>query len=86
MMKHLTLLSAFIILAVPAFAETPESRGEIGANAPAGKIYTNKKSAGKPRQMEIYFPPNHTPTKAKVPGMILFHAGSWGGGSLAQAK
>jgi acetyl esterase/lipase len=36
--------------------------------------------------MEIYFPPNHDPAKAKVPGVILFHGGAWGGGSLSQFR
>jgi len=36
--------------------------------------------------MEIYFPPGHDPAKAKVPGMILFHGGSWTGGSLGQFR
>eukprot|EP01031_Cornospumella_fuschlensis_P018686 gene18686-22884_t len=36
--------------------------------------------------MEIYFPPNHDAAKAKVPGMILFHGGGWGGGTLAQFR
>jgi len=49
----------------------------IAADAPAGKPYIYKESAEKPRQMEIYFPPNHDPAKAKVPGMILFHGGGW---------
>lgn len=83
-MKLLVLLSALLILAVPSFAQTPPRRAEIGADAPAGKSFTYKHSAGKPRQMEIYFPPGHDPAKAKVPGMILFHGGSWSGGTLAQ--
>lgn len=58
----------------------------LGADAPAGKPYVYKTSAGKPRQMEIYFPPNHDSAKSKVPGMILFHGGAWGGGSLAQFR
>jgi hypothetical protein len=41
-----------------------------------------KQSAGLPRQMEIYFPPNHDPATAKVPGVILFHGGGWSGGNL----
>ncbi len=36
--------------------------------------------------MEIYFPPNHDPAKAKVPGMILFHGGAWLGGSLDEFR
>jgi dienelactone hydrolase len=53
---------------------------------PAGKPYTYKTSAGKERQMEIYFPPNHDPAKSKVPGVILFHGGGWGGGTLDQFR
>jgi acetyl esterase/lipase len=63
-----------------------KSQGGIGDDAPAGKLYTYKESAGKPRKMEIYFPPNHNPSTSKVPGMILFHGGSWSGGSLAQFR
>jgi acetyl esterase len=74
-------------LAFPCAAEeSAKKRGGIGADAPAGKPYIYKESAGKPRQMEIYFPPNHDPAKAKVPGMILFHGGSWTGGSLGQFR
>jgi acetyl esterase len=58
----------------------------LGADAPAGKPYIYKTSAGKPRQMEIYFPPNHDPAQTKVPGLILFHGGGWGGGSLRQFR
>lgn len=53
---------------------------------PPGKVYLYKHSAGKPRQMEIYFPPGHDPAKAKVPGLILFHGGGWSGGSLSQFR
>lgn len=53
---------------------------------PAGKPYTYKTSAGVERKMEIYFPPNHDPAKARVPGLILFHGGGWQGGSLAQFR
>ena len=61
---------------------------EVSAKAKdvPGKPYTYKTSAGKEQQMEIYFPPNHDPTKAKVPGMILFHGGGWTGGTLDQFR
>jgi dienelactone hydrolase len=36
--------------------------------------------------MEIYFPPGHDPKTASVPGVILFHGGSWIGGSLDQFR
>jgi dienelactone hydrolase len=62
------------------------AQAPVKAKDPAGKPYTYKTSAGKERSMEIYFPPNHDPTKAKVPGMILFHGGAWGGGTLAQFR
>ncbi|MFN0077304.1 MAG: alpha/beta hydrolase [Prosthecobacter sp.] len=74
-------------LALPCTAQDSAKRSRgIGADAPAGKPYIYKESAGKPRQMEIYFPPNHDPAKAKVPGMILFHGGGWEGGSLVQFR
>jgi hypothetical protein len=34
-----------------------------------------RRAAGKPRQMEIFFPLNHDPSQAKVPGVILSHGG-----------
>lgn len=52
----------------------------------SGKSYTYKQSGGKPREMEIYFPPNHDPAKSKVPGLILFHGGGWSGGTLDQFR
>jgi acetyl esterase/lipase len=92
----LTLLLT-AVTAVTAFAHSanaaekpskskPKPKARIGAEAPAGKPYIYKQSAGKPRQMEIYFPPNHDPAKAKVPGIILFHGGSWTGGNLGQFR
>lgn len=56
------------------------------ADKPEGKAYVYKHSAGQPRKMEVYFPPNHDPAKAKVPGMILFHGGAWLGGSLDEFR
>ena len=53
---------------------------------PPGKTYVYKNSAGKPREMEIYFPPDHDPAKAKVPGIIMFHGGGWSGGNLSQFR
>jgi hypothetical protein len=60
------LLCAFC--GVSLAAEKPAKQGTS-----ASKSYAYKTSAGKERKMEIFFPPNHTPSKAKVPGMILFH-------------
>ena len=56
------------------------------AKTPPGQSYTYKQSAGKPREMVIYFPPNHHPAKSKVPGLILFHGGGWTGGTLGQFR
>ena len=55
-------------------------------DGPTGKPYIYKTSAGKERQMEIFFPEGHDPAKSKVPGMILFHGGGWSGGTLAQFR
>ncbi len=87
-MKHLILSLCLLApsLVIHAAGKPAKPRAEIGSTAPAGKSYVYKTSAGKPRQMEIYFPPNHDPAKARVPGMILFHGGAWGGGSLGQFR
>jgi acetyl esterase len=81
------LLFALLLLSIPSLAQnTAKKKSGLGADAPPGKPYIYKESAGKPRQMEIYFPPGHDAAKAKVPGMILFHGGAWGGGSLGQFR
>ena len=67
-------------------AHADERGGLIGSDAPAGKRYVYKHSAGSPREMEIFFPPNHDPAKSRAPGLILFHGGNWVGGSLAQFR
>ena len=68
----LMLAAASMLHAAPQGAT--KSKGGLGDDPPAGKAYTYKKSAGKPRQMEIYFPPNHDPSRTKVPGVILLGA------------
>ncbi len=81
------LLFALLLLSIPSLAQNAaKKKSGLGADAPPGKPFIYKESAGKPRQMEIYFPPGHDPAKAKVPGMILFHGGAWGGGSLGQFR
>lgn len=97
-MKHTLTVLAAIILAPcttsraedkPAAAQPAKAADNKKAESndpPPGKPYVYKQSAGKPRQMEIYFPPNHDPAKAKVPGLILFHGGGWSGGTLAQFR
>jgi acetyl esterase/lipase len=81
------LLFLLLVLSVPSLAQNAaKKKSGLGVDAPPGTPYIYKESAGKPRQMEIYFPPGHDPAKAKVPGMILFHGGSWTGGSLGQFR
>jgi acetyl esterase/lipase len=81
------LLFLLLVLSVPSLAQNAaKKKSGLGVDAPPGKPYIYKESAGKPRQMEIYFPLGHDPAKAKVPGMILFHGGSWTGGSLGQFR
>ena len=64
----------------------PASQSEKREAELAGKSVVYKHSAGKPRRMEIFSPPNHDPSKSKVPGLILFHGGAWAGGSLDQFR
>jgi len=83
MKKILTILVCALCGASFA-AEKPGT--DTSAKSPQGKSYTYKQSGGKPREMEIYFPPNHDPSKSKVPGLILFHGGGWSGGTLDQFR
>lgn len=82
----LTLILAAVSMLNAAPEAAKKGTGGLGNDAPAGKRTTYKESAGKPRQMEIYFPPNHDPSKAKVPGLLLFHGGAWSGGTLDQFR
>jgi acetyl esterase len=86
--RALLLLLLFPILSVPVFgkSDTDERGGLIGSDAPAGKRYVYKHSGGEPREIEVFFPPNHDPAKSRAPGLILFHGGNWVGGSLAQFR
>lgn len=49
----------------------------------AGKRFVYKEIDGKPLEMEVYFPEGWDPAKRSYPGIILFHGGGWGNGSLA---
>lgn len=70
-----------------ALAHAGDGKGTTDfGDTPPGDVRVYKSSAGKPRQLELYFPPNHDPAKAKVPGLILFHGGGWRGGSLKQFR
>ncbi len=69
---------------IPKDSPSPKA-ATVGA-AMAGRSVIYKHSAGKPRRMEIYSPPNHDPATSKVPGLILFHGGGWSGGTLDQFR
>jgi len=60
------------------FNKASPERG--GDQTPVVKSHIYKTSGGEEQDMEIHFPPNHDPAKAKVPGMILFHGGGWAPG------
>ncbi|HTN76404.1 MAG TPA: alpha/beta hydrolase [Pirellulaceae bacterium] len=70
----------------PSAKRAPAKATSAFGDTPAGKPFIYKQSAGKPREMEIYFPPNHDPAKTKVPGLILFHGGGWSSGTRAQFR
>lgn len=83
------LVSSSLAAADPAPGKGRAARKRTAAatdEAPAGERRVYKQSAGKPRELELYFPPDHDPAKARVPGLILFHGGAWSGGSLSQFR
>jgi len=56
------------------------------ATAEPGKVFVYKQSGGNPQELEVYFPLNWEPAENKVPGLIMFHGGGWGGGTLDQFR
>lgn len=94
-----TLLLFLLITGFSAWASEATSAGRAGENTPPafpgivfrkeaapGEKYIYKTPDGQPLEMEIYFPPGHDPKTSSVPGVILFHGGSWIGGSLDQFR
>ncbi|MCX7048936.1 MAG: alpha/beta hydrolase [Candidatus Sumerlaeota bacterium] len=80
------LLTALLLALMGALNAAEKRPAKSADDTPPGKTCVYKHSAGQPREMEIYFPPNHDPAQAKVPGVILFHGGGWSGGSLTQFR
>lgn len=77
----------FLCLLVCLLATSSTVRGQtLPAKLPQvdNQVYVYKHSGGKPREIEVYFPPNHNPAQTPVPGMILFHGGAWTGGNRTQ--
>jgi len=76
------LAIVWLLVALPLVYSTNAYAGD----APPGKRYIYKHSAGQPRALEVYFPEGHNPSTAKVPCVLLFHGGVWGGGDLKQFR
>lgn len=77
---HLLAIAGLCLSARPVCADRPPARSEPGKEV----IYKN--SGGVDQKMEIYFPPNHDPSTAKVPGILLIHGGGWVGGDLSHFR
>jgi dienelactone hydrolase len=73
---------AGLLIALPLVSST----GADADDLPPGRRYVYKHSAGQPQALEIYFPEGHDPSTAKVPCVLLFHGGAWGGGDLKQFR
>ena len=76
---HLAILTFCWITTIHA---NPNSTTHV---AP-GKVYVYKTSHGQPQKMEVYFPETHDSRTNKLPGVLLFHGGSWKGGDLNQFR
>jgi acetyl esterase/lipase len=50
------------------------------------RSYVYKESANSICELDVYFPENHDPQEAKVPGVIFFHGGSWISGTRNQFR
>lgn len=89
------LLVCFVVLiCAGAQAAAPKASKKAGdadtdpfaSNVEPGRKYVYKHSAGAPRELEVYFPPDRPPGASPVPGVILFHGGGWSGGNLQQFR
>lgn len=88
-MKYTFRLGALVLLFAPVLGATPNKvalRDTCTYRTPPGKSYVYKSPGGTPLSMEIYFPKDWEPRKQSVPGVIMFHGGSWTGGSLDQFR
>jgi len=83
MKRNVIFLTIGLFFMAPSFLFSEGNLLSEGKIRPQEKSYIYKKSGGKPREMEIYFPPGHDPSKEKVPGVILFHGGGWTSGDLS---
>lgn len=81
---QLALLAALAVVAGTTHIAKAAERA--AKRSPAGKEFVYKTSGGEKQVMELYFPPNHDPARARVPGVILFHGGGWAGGDLTQFR
>ncbi len=83
MIRDIAFSLAILTLAACPCVAQPAAKQ---ADDPPGKTYVYTTSGGKPRHLEIYFPPGHDPAKTRAPGLILFHGGGWSGGTPAQFR
>jgi len=58
----------------------------VAAQKLPAKSYVYKHSGGKPRELDVFFPPNHNPSQARVPGVVLFHGGAWVSGNRTRLR
>ncbi|MEM7697267.1 MAG: alpha/beta hydrolase [Verrucomicrobiota bacterium] len=74
-----------IIFLVAGFLAVGAAEEEL-VNTPEGRIFTYKRDGDIPREIEVFFPTDHDPSTAAVPGIIMFHGGGWGGGDRKQFR
>ncbi len=48
-----------------------------GSPTPTGKVFTYKETNGVKRELEVFFPDGHDPSKQAVPAIVFFHGGAW---------
>lgn len=98
-MKRYSIFTALLFVSfgycASVGAASPDSQKSRKNNAPddtaevsvePGKVFVYKQSGGKPQELEVYFPPGWDAKTSRVPGVILFHGGSWTGGNLNQFR
>ena len=85
MNKRFLVVLSSVLMALSTVANVFAARASDQTTEP-GKKYVYKQSAGAPQELEVYFPPDWKLAGRKVPGVLLFHGGSWVGGDLSQFR
>jgi acetyl esterase len=78
-MKNLSIPGIIPLILLTLFLSSQAHAERV--SGPPGKVYTYKETKEGERELEVYFPKDHSAATEAVPCIIFFHGGGWSGGS-----